>query len=440
MPIEPINVKQFFRACNPSVTLNYGNQEDKKYYIDFSSVRSGSLIRELKRKITHSSNEQTCQLFTGHIGCGKSTELLRLKAELEEEEKYYVVYFESSEFLDMGDLDITDILLVIAHRITENLGEIGLTFKPSYFQGLFAEIKKFLTSEIEFDGVQFSLGLAKITAKTKDSPRVRTRLRNYLEPLTNSILNSINAELLQPAIQQLKKDKGKKGLVVIVDNLDRIDNTQKTPKRSQPEYIFIDRGEQLKKLQCHLVYTIPLTLMFSNEAASLMNRFGVRPRILPMVPVRSRDGELYKKGLDLLKQMVMVRAFPDVDKAELLKHVGLIFEEPSILDSLCRLSGGHVRSLLVLLNDCLQKQDPPFSRETFDEVIQEHRDDLLRKLEPNELALMKQVTEQRRIGGQRECEILLQSMFAFEYRDAKGRWLGINPLLENLFKSTEHEK
>jgi len=51
--------------------------------------------------------------FTGHIGCGKSTELLRLKTELEQQ-GFHVVYFESSQDLDMADVDISDILLAIA--------------------------------------------------------------------------------------------------------------------------------------------------------------------------------------------------------------------------------------------------------------------------------------------------------------------------------------
>ena len=44
----------------------------------------------------------------GHIGCGKSTELFRLKDKLEQQ-GYHVVYFEFSEDLDMGDVDISDI-------------------------------------------------------------------------------------------------------------------------------------------------------------------------------------------------------------------------------------------------------------------------------------------------------------------------------------------
>jgi len=120
--------KRFYRACNPARTLDYSDPEDQRYYIDFTEVRSGNMIRELMRTITF-SDDPTCQLFSGHIGCGKSTELLRLKAELEAD-GYHVVYFVSSEDLDMGDVDITDILFVITRKISDSLATEGISELP----------------------------------------------------------------------------------------------------------------------------------------------------------------------------------------------------------------------------------------------------------------------------------------------------------------------
>jgi hypothetical protein len=424
-----LNFKQFYRACNPGATLDYARPEDRQYYIDFSRVRSGNLIRELKRTITL-AEDPTCQLFTGHIGCGKSTELLRLKAELEEQ-GFHVVYFASSEDLDMGDIDITDILFLIARKITESLTGFGIMVKPGYFGKLFGEIKDFLSSEIDLTaGAEFSLGLAKITAKTKESPNVRRLLRDRLESRTDSIIGSINEEVLKPVIEKLKA-AGKAGLVVIVDNLDRIHDTQKTPKRTQPEYIFFDRGDQLKQLKCHTVYTIPLTLMFSNDANMLTSRFGVRPRVLSMVPVRKRDRTPYEEGISLLKQMIMARAFPNLSPEDRLTRVEEVFETAGMLDRLCWISGGHVRNLLGFLFSCFQKEDPPFPQDILDEVIQEFKDDLIKKITPDEWNLLARVVREQSVAGENEHNALLRSMFVFEYQDKKeGVWFGLNPLLE----------
>ena len=112
------DLQTFYRATNPSKTLAVDNEEDRKYYIDFSSVRGGQIIEKLRKKIAiFSPNQPTCELFTGHIGCGKSTELLRLKLDLERS-GFHVVYFESDQDLEMSDVDISDILLAIARRVS----------------------------------------------------------------------------------------------------------------------------------------------------------------------------------------------------------------------------------------------------------------------------------------------------------------------------------
>ncbi|NES05358.1 MAG: ATP-binding protein, partial [Okeania sp. SIO2F4] len=282
--MSELDLIKFYKACNPSKTLIVGNPEDQQYYIDFASVRGSDIIRKLERTITLlSENQPSCQLFTGHIGCGKSTELFRLKDKLEKQ-GYHVVYFESSEDLDMGDVDISDILLAIARQVSESMEQTKIKIKPGYFQKLFTEVSEVLQTPIELSTeAELSVGIAKITAKTKNSPKLRSQLRQYLEPRTSTILESINQELLERANIELKR-RDKKGLVVIVDNLDRVDNSPKSWGRTQPEYLFVDRGEQLKKLNCHVVYTIPLTLMFSNDYGRLSSRFGVKPKILPMVP------------------------------------------------------------------------------------------------------------------------------------------------------------
>ncbi|MEQ9549078.1 MAG: AAA family ATPase [Coleofasciculus sp. G3-WIS-01] len=426
-----LHLPTFFKACNPARTLVMGNPEDRQYYINFSSVRGGKIIEALGRTIARlSPDEPTCQLFTGHIGCGKSTELFRLKAQLEEQQ-FHVVYFESSQDLDMADVDISDILLSIARSVSENLEAIGISLQPRYFNKLFNEINDFLQTPIDVDvAAELSVGIAKITAKTKDSPQLREQLRQHLEPRTQGILQAINAEIIEPAIKKLKQ-RGKQGLVVIIDNLDRVDPRRVHGDRLQPEYLFIDRGSQLRRLRCHLVYTIPLALMFSNEYETLKNRLGggVAPKVLPMVPIGFRDGREFPQGMALLRQLVLARAFPTVSPEDRLSLIPEVFDSPETLDRLCRISGGHIRNLLGVLYNCLQQEDPPFSRECLESVIKGYRDDLALAVEDPEWQLLFQVVQQQFIRGEKEYQTLLRSMFVYEYRDDLGRWFGVNPAL-----------
>jgi len=443
-----LNFAEFYKACNPTKTIDMGNEQERKYYINFSKVRGSDSTRELERTITRlSGGEPTCQLFSGHIGCGKSTELFRLKEQLVQK-GYHVVYFESSEDLDMADVDISDILLAIARQVSESLQKISLQLEPKGFKALLKGAAQILQTPIELSGeagiaglgtisvstenaeIGFSLpgGIGKITAKAKDSPAERSRLRQYLEPRTNNILDAINSELLDPATKFLK-EQGKQGLVVIVDNLDRVDSSPKPTGRTQPEYLFVDRGDQLRKLNCHTVYTIPLSLIFSNDFGRLTSRFGLKPKVLPMVPVQHRNGEDCDEGMNLLRQMVLARAFPDIEPEKRLELISELFDEPETLDRLCRVSGGHVRNLLGLLYSCLQQEDPPFERNLLEDVIKEYRDDLLAAICDQEWQLMFQALENKTVRGDDDYQILLRSMFLFEYRDREGRWYWVNPPL-----------
>jgi len=439
-----LNFRRFFKAANPSRTLDMGKAEDRQYYIDFSSVRGGKIIEELRRTIIL-ADERTCQLFTGHIGCGKSTELLRLKAELEQQ-GFHVVYFESSQDLDMADVDISDILLAIARQVSKSLEESKINVQPTGFKQLLQGAARVLNAEVKGvkvkvpevgdfgttskEGGEFSLafGIGEITAKAKDSQDIRSLLRQYLEPRVNGILEAINKELLEPATQQLQQ-QGKEGLVVIVDNLDRVDNKEKTSGRTQPEYLFVDRGEQLNKLNCHVVYTIPLVLAFSNDLGPLTNRFGIDPKMLPMVRVKRHDGTNCADGIASLRQMVLARAFPDIDAEQRLGLIPEVFDSSETLDRLCLVSGGHVRNLLVLLYRCLQKDDPPISHDCLESVISQRRNELSLAITPDEWELLRQVAQQKTVRGEDGYQTLLRSLFVFEYRDREAYWFDINPVL-----------
>jgi hypothetical protein len=425
------DLKRFYQASNPSRPLMMGNAVDRQYYIDFAEVRGGKIIEALQRTITRISPDMpTCQLFTGHIGCGKSTELLRLKTELEQED-FHVVYFVSTQVLDVVDLDVTDILLAIAGQVSESLEGMKIFIKPNYFTRLFGEVVDFLQTPIDL-GVEaeLSVGIAKITAKTKESPKLRRRLRDYLEPRTESILQSINQELLERANRELIL-RGKKGLVVIVDNLDRVDIRLLPSGRSLPEHLFIDRGEQLSKLNCHVVYTIPLALTFSNDSVQLQHRLGggIAPKVLPMIPVRRRSGEIFTPGLDLMRDLALARAFPKIEPGDRLKLITEVFDSQESLDRLCLVSGGHVRDLLGLLYDCLREKDPPFDRDCVELVIQRHRDFRANPIDRHEWELIFKVVQEQRVRGDVEYHTLLRSLFVFEYRDRQGAWFAVNPVL-----------
>ena len=436
---------KFRRACDPSKTLVFADPNDQKYYIDFASVRGSEIIEELKGNIIDFFDQPTCALFTGHIGCGKSTELLRLKAELESE-GFHVVYFESSDDLEMADVDIGDVLLAIARRISESLEEIQLSPQAAGFRGLLDATKRVLFTEVDVKAttnvlgnkigidsskkeMSLSAGIAELTVTAKNDQTLRERLNQYLGPQKNKLLESINEELIEPAIAKLQQ-AGKRGLVVIVDNLDRIDNRQKPFGRSQQEYLFVDQSECLMNLRCHLVYTMPLALKFSLDYETLKQRFGEEPRMLPMVPVQYRDGSACIEGIELLRQMVLARAFPELNPADRLTYINQAVDSLESLDRLCQITGGHVRDLLRLLSEWIGKgRQIPLPGEVLEKLIRASRNDITMNVSQAEWDLLRQVRQSRRVGPDPIYQTLIRRRLVFEYRDDDGSWFDVNPIL-----------
>lgn len=425
-----VDFRRFFRACNPAKTLRYQDPEDHQYYIDLSTVRGGAVVDRLGETITLLNPDPTCQLFTGHIGCGKSTELLRLQTQLESE-GFHVVYFDSSDELDMGDVDISDILLAIVHQVTGSLTEAGIKSESNYFSNLFREAVTFFNTPIDLNvELEIPVMIGKLTATAKESPQVRSQLRQYLERRTELLKSAINRELLDPANAKLRQ-QGREGLVIIIDSLDRVGRRILESGQSPAEYLFVTRGDQLKGLQCHVVYTIPLMLLYSNAKTELEQRLG-DPISLPMVPIQLHDGSDYDAGMEQLRQLVLVRAFPGESverRHELIKEV---FETEADLDRLCQVSGGHVRNLLRLLFKTLQKQrrQLPISRSNLEQTIREEIDGVLRTIDAEEWDRLQQVVANRMVVGEDEYQVLLQSLFVFEYVTPEGSWFDLNPLLK----------
>lgn len=440
-----IDIQQFFQAINPARPLQVTDESDRRYYIDFSSVRGGEVIRKLHNRIANlSPKKPTCSLFTGHIGCGKTTELLRLQSMLEES-GFFVVYIESSEDLELADVDIIDVLLAIARRIAQELDTLEIE-EPQGFKRLLQQTWEILQTEIEVKaevkaelpglgkvqvnstGATISTGIGAITVKAKNDATLRKRLNQYLGPQKSELLRLINVELLEPAIAELQR-RGKQGLVAIVDNLDRIDNRIKSFARPQDVYLFVDQGDILNRLGCHVIYTMPLALRFSNEYGNLQQRFSM-PQFLPMVRVKYRDGRDCREGIDLLKQMVLSRVFPDLSETERLARTTEVFDAEASLDRLCRTSGGHVRDLLQLLASWVEEQmDLPLTENCLEEVLANYASEMQLPISEAEWEKLRQVKATQAVSDEEGYEGLIRSRMVFEYYEERKSWFAVNPIL-----------
>jgi hypothetical protein len=214
---SPDLLSQLYNAFNPFEPLPAGDPK----YVDCQDVRGDAdILQELGNRM-RLSDQNTYQLYSGHRGAGKSTELLRLKKYLENRQ-FYVVYFAADEEdIDSEDAQYTDILLACTRRLLKDLKEIASP-RPilDWLKNRWDDVKDLVQTPIEFDSLAIEAQLsqfAKLTANLRAVPELRQKIRQKVNPHTVTLIQVLN-EFLGDAKQNLPNGYTK--LAVIVDNLD----------------------------------------------------------------------------------------------------------------------------------------------------------------------------------------------------------------------------
>ena len=339
-------LSEIYNACDP---LEPATAE---YYLDCSAVRGSSALTERFQSELTLARDYLCFLFSGHIGCGKSSELEQLRQALTHpdpalmgDKRYFPVLLDGRDYLDDYDVTPTDILLAIISELAATLhADAGIDLKDNYFVKRFDEIKKFFLSDVEINEGELPLWGAKAKIqRLKKEPTARQQVRETLLPRMSLMLEEINT-VFDEARLKLRKRKIRPGeqpytdIVLILDNLEKIQRIagQQEGLESQRE-LFIERAPQLTSMNVHVIYTVPLRLV-RFFGPQLKQRYGIDPFVLPMIKVAERGTRNpYTPGLQALRDLLQRRL-----GSRALEQVFA----PDALDFLLRYSGGHVRSLM----------------------------------------------------------------------------------------------
>ena len=424
-------LKNLYNAFDPFRPLPAGDPN----YVDCREVRGdGDILEDLGNRL-QLSNQKTCQLYSGHRGAGKSTELLRLKHSLEKQ-KFYVVYFAADEEdIESEDAQYTDILLACTRHILEDLQKSANTAPlRNWLKDRWQELKDLALTEISFEGMSVEgqiAQFAKLTANLRAEPTLRHKIREKVNPHTVTLIAVLN-EFLAEAKRQLPN--GCTQLAVVADNLDRITPIIQENGQTNHDEIFLDRSEQLKALDCHLIYTVPISMVHSKRAADLRDIYS-DTQVLPMVMVRTPSGDIYEPGLNKIREVISKRVSQFAPDLSLDTE---IFDSLQTLQQLCLMSGGHMRNLLLLTQDAIGRTASlPISERAVRRAITQARDTYRRTVDNEQWRLLAEVSRTKRVVNDDEYRSLLFNRCLLEYRylDADyevQRWCDVHPLIKGI--------
>lgn len=428
-------LKRIYNAFDPTRPLAAGDDA----YVDYQDVRGDrDILAEVGRDI-ELSDSPTCRLYAGHRGAGKSTELLRLIPHLEGQ-GFQVVYFPAdAEDIDPEDARYTDILLACTRALLQELHPANDNPVMRWLKDRWQSLKDLATSEVKLEDLSIEI-FSTITANLRAVPTIRAQVRRLVDPHTVTLLQALN-ELIDEA-KAKRATSSQAGIVLIADNLDRIvPVTDPETRRTNHDEIFLDRGEQLKALHCHVVYTVPISMVYSSSGTHLVDGYGP-VRVLPMVVVSRRaqgrrvPGERnpHPPGIARLRELIERRLRhirPGIELSE-------VFEDLGTLDHLCLMSGGHLRNLILLLRTSIERTpNLPVPRRAMLRAISELRETYNRTIAEDEWGKLAEVYRSQAIANTDAYRKLLFNRCILEYREVDEdqnvlTWYDIHPVIEDI--------
>lgn len=432
LPGLATTLKAAYRVCD---VKPLEGEALERYYVPLES-RQDAIVNLQSSLRIREVNDFTPLLFTGHVGCGKSSELARIAQHWQND--YEIVLIKDEGEIDVNDVEYTDIYLLVIKQVEYALRQAGVRFDPDLqrnFENWFKDVAEESEESIERSvnvEAEASLGgeapflaklLFKVLAQIKGASKTKKTVREVLQRDVSRLKTDINL-LLTDGLKRLKaKYPHKRGFFVILDGLDKC-------PRNVAERLFFDYAPQLQELHCTMLYTVPIGSLYTPRG---IGRSFENPHIVPMVCIYEYDPdrlELDHKpdGLEAMASLVERRV-----------EVDAIFESREQLLELCRISGGHLRFLMQLMRTaCLTAEGRAHARIQDDDItyaIKQLQFRFEREIPRRYYPTLVQIAKTKQLPEDEISPELLFSTAVLEY-NGENQWKYPNPVVRRseLFK------
>ena len=389
------------------------NGETNPFYIN----RPGNPIAELQDALLAPFYRPPKFFFSGHRGCGKSTELLHLMSNKEILEKFWTINFSIREEADIIDLDFRDILLAVGGRMYREYRKMGGKLPEQLLKELNSWRGKVEEEVTTISGlpVQYEIGAGleaffiNAGMKMKLEPKTRAEIRQVFERDITGLISVINN--IATAIYS----KEKKIPLILIDDLDK-------PELEKARAIFHDRREIMMQPSCAIVYTVSSALFYSKDFDSIRDQAVFLPNI--KLHPRLKPTENYAEGYETLECFVRQRM-----------NINLM--DPQALQEAITYSGGVFREMARIMRTAIgqarRRKTKKIESSDVEWAATEIRNEYRRILDEADIEILKKVQVDNRLEYSGRLTPLLQLLALLEYRNGEN-WCDVHPVLRKLLK------
>lgn len=408
-PLRGEEMKQFY--CNDTMEYRMSDKYD-------------SPIEDIY-EMCQEDRRRNAFLLLGHKGCGKSTELNRLSADLSIQ-GYRVRTIVCSTDLDMFNIVYSDLFILMGEALLGIADECGCKISKKILEGiihfwdegtemLLSDKEK--TIDIESGTSAETPGLwdvlkvfVKIKADLKYNEEVRKEYRKKI-----SIRSSEWIEMLRNVAEEIVRKTEGKSPIIIFEDLDKL-NPEDAWK------VFYNYAAVLSGMPFPVIYTFPIGLSYDTRFAAMEGYFITKT--LPMIKIETIEGEPYEDGINVIREIVR-------------KRVELKLFENGVLDNLIRYSGGSLRDLFHTINASAKRAErrnsESISMEDAERALEEVKTSLTRRIEQKDYDFLINICKGNKelIEDKQALLKMLQASVVLEYNGK--RWHNLHPLVTRFF-------
>lgn len=380
---------------------------------------------------------ESVSYISGFRGAGKTTELFRLKKQLETS-GYFVAYANALDYLlPTEPVEISDFLIVLAGSFSEAI-EASLKVKLAN-EGFWTRISHWLgKTGVTIEGFDLKANIpgtdigATIKTSLKEVPSFRNKLREKLGVRLGELLDEVH-KFFDFGLKTIRKAQGSDCKVVFLfDQLEQLRDPVGTDGRVTDSVtsLFANHRKDLKIPFVHMVYTLPPWLKFKLPQMSEI-------RMLYNIKLWKNDEKRTRiaAGWQTMQRVVERRFTPE--------GMDRYFGKPtksgsySLADKLIAASGGHFRDLISLLKETVVRSH---SLPTTPQIVEASINNLRTAYRPSNIVDAKLLHQ---IGLQRDCMLedltpvslqrvtfLLDTHCALMLRNGKV-WYDVHPLIRD---------
>ncbi|HUV02919.1 MAG TPA: hypothetical protein VMW67_05700 [Desulfobacteria bacterium] len=381
----------------------------------FHVERKSKPLNKLSRALLRQHRQPPKYFFSGHRGCGKSTELNRLDADDEINKRFFIVKYSVKDVCDVNNLNYVDVLFSMGAQLYIQYIDADKELNPE----LIKELESWGSSiELEKEKIKSAEGTMKVRvralflslqAKIKSQHTTRVIIREQIEPKLSELIDKIN--LIIADIE----GKEKKNVLVIIDDLDK-------PSLEQAKEIFYNNSTAITQPACYIVYTVPISIFFAPEFTAIReSRF-----FLPNIKLHTKDdrNSLHEPGYELMRTFVY-------------KRMSEKLIEPDALDLAIKMSGGVFREgariLQIAADSAIERERSRILKEDVERAEREIRSDFKRILKSDDYDTLDEICKNNEIRGIEKIGHLLHNLSVLEYMNDE-TWCDVHPTLEALLE------